>query len=344
MVPDGVRAAGLLHGLQLGDALALRGALQRGAGGLGRGVGAQHDAQRRLLGRGHAADAGADVQPGLGGDQKLGVQRAMLAGDAAARHVVGARGIEQHAHQAHHGGAAFIGQAHAVFQEHAGVARAGGQGAQARFDTLQLGPPVGVEGLGLLALAQHGAQQLHAARRVLERVVAEVHEHHGHASCLQAGQGFAVVLARAVAARQAQDGQLRAQRNRLLVAEAAAVVAAHARHLVEVGEAAAPLGVARGVQGFVVAHHAYQAAGHIVPLEHAQRGQQPAFAEQDALHLGRHGNAAAGQVGHGLGGALGLRRRGGDGQGAGHGSQCGQETGEQEGHGHKVQAGQWRRQ
>ena len=149
-----------------------------------------------------------------------------------------------------------------------------------------------------------------------------------------------------MAARQAQDGELRAQRNRLLVAEAAAVVAAHARHLVEVGEAAAPLGVARGVQGFVVAHHAHQAAGHILALEHAQRGQQPAFAEQDALHLGGQGDAAAGQVGHGLGGALGLRGRGrgGDGQGAGHGSQCGQETGEQEGHGHKVQAGQWRRQ
>ena len=106
------------------------------------------------------------------------------------------------------------------------------------------------------------------------------------------------------------DGDLRAQGDGLFVAEAAGVGAAHAGHLVDLRKLGLPLGVAGLIQFFELAHHAHQPTGRVLAVEHGDGGQQSAFAQQDAVHLGGDTHGAVGQVGD-LDGGTGGRRGGG---------------------------------
>lgn len=150
-----------------------------------------------------------------------------------------------------------------------------------------------------LRRAEYLAEQRDAARRVDERVVPEVDEHDCDAGRLEPRERFAIALAGAVAAAEPEDRNPRTQRERALVAEAAGLRASDARHVLQAREAREPLRVARGIELLEITHHANEAARRIVAVDHRQRRQQAALAEQHALDARGNPDLPPGQVGDG---------------------------------------------
>jgi hypothetical protein len=194
-----------------------------------------------------------------------------------------------------HGGAAFRAEADAVFDEDARRGFCGQFGSDAR----ELAGVERVEFAGFLVAPEQRTKQLHAGRGVADRVLAEVDEGDGDTGFLQAFQRGGVVRRRAVAF-EAEDREIGAQCDGLFDAEAVAGGATNAHDARDVREARAVLCIACGVELFPFAQHPGDAAQRIAAFQDRQRGHEAAFAEQDALDPGRHGDAAAGHIDDGL--------------------------------------------
>ena len=131
-------------------------------------------------------------------------------------------------------------------------------------------------------------------------MVAEVDENHSHAGRFQLLDRLAVG-ARAMAAAQGHDRQVRVYRQGLFHTEGFGGGAAYQRYVVGFGKVLLERGVTLHVQAAKIPLPAGDAGKRVLAFKERQRVDHPAFTQQDMRDLVRYVDLAPRQVGDGVG-------------------------------------------